>query len=116
MDHPVSVAKEAAAAAAAATASSTSSTSHPSVWLSRAHRIPPGYSVQVFDFTKSAEYERLRAHLVPLEKGLHDPYAISISFAKGWGARYKRADVLLCPCWLQVCLEPPKSGSAAAGR
>lgn len=31
-----------------------------------------------------------------------------ISFGKGWGGSYKRPDITLCPCWLEVLFKPQR--------
>jgi MAD (mothers against decapentaplegic) family protein 6/7 len=68
-------------------------------------KVPPGYSVQVFDYDKSRIYERLRD---PKSlDGPFDPHSIRISFAKGWGTNYSRQVVTNCPCWLEVLLNVP---------
>ncbi len=68
------------------------------------HKISPGYSMLVYDYDKSRAYERLKARA---PDGPFDAYSVSISFAKGFGKSYKRQDVVMCPCWLQVCLTRP---------
>jgi len=69
-------------------------------------KIPPGYSMQVFDFEKSRLYETIRDP--GTLDGPFDPYAVRISFAKGWGSKYSRQAVTSCPCWLEVLLVPPR--------
>ncbi len=79
-------------------------------------RVPPGYSAEVFDYETSSRHERARRAAGAGAgggrggegwDGPYDPYSVSISFCKGWGKGFKRQDVTLCPCWLQVCLAPP---------
>ena len=67
------------------------------------YKILPGYSMRVYDFDKSREYDRLEPRA---PDGPFDKFSIAISFAKGWGKSYARQDVTMCPCWLQVCLSP----------
>lgn len=61
------------------------------------HRIPPGYSGQVFDLVQA--------------KRLGLPwynYIFNLSFAKGWGGdRYKRQELLDCQCRLEVIIKQP---------
>ena len=66
-------------------------------------KVLPGYSIQIFDYQKSALYEQIR----PAFHGPFDPYSVRISFAKGWGGKYSRQVVTNCPCWLEVLLMPP---------
>jgi len=39
------------------------------------------------------------------------PQCILVSFVKGWSGRYKRQNILSCPCWLQLLLAPTPDGS-----
>ena len=66
-------------------------------------KVLPGYSIQIFDYQKSALYEQIR----PAFHGPFDPYSVRISFAKGWGGKYSRQVVTNCPCWLEVLLMMP---------
>lgn len=66
-------------------------------------KVLPGYSIQIFDYQKSALYEQIR----PAFHGPFDPYSVRISFAKGWGGKYSRQVVTNCPCWLEVLLMTP---------
>jgi len=63
-------------------------------------RLAPGDSAEVFDPLVSREVE---ASLRP-EDGPVDVFSLKISFCKGWGGRYARRDVDLCPCWVEVCV------------
>ncbi|XP_059079085.1 mothers against decapentaplegic homolog 6-like isoform X1 [Tigriopus californicus] len=65
------------------------------------HKIMPGRSAQIFDYEKSWIFQRDRD---PRDFPM-DPYSVQISFVKGWGREYKRPDVLLCPCWLEIRME-----------
>jgi len=69
-------------------------------------KIPPGYSMQIFNFEISKLYQRIRdpASL----DGPFDPNAVRISFAKGWGPSYSRQFIDSCPCWLEILLVPPR--------
>jgi MAD (mothers against decapentaplegic) family protein 6/7 len=66
------------------------------------HKIPPGYSIKIFDYQQSLILERTRDR--GLLDGPFDPNAIRISFAKGWGTTYSRQIVTSCPCWLEILL------------
>ncbi len=78
-------------------------------------RVPPGFSAEIFDYEVSSRHERARRQRGAGAggDGPYDPYSVSISFCKGWGKGFKRQDVTLCPCWLQVCLARPKGAAAA---
>ncbi|XP_060039879.1 mothers against decapentaplegic homolog 6-like [Erinaceus europaeus] len=60
-------------------------------------KVPPGYSLKVFDFQRAPPPPR--AH-----DGPSDPRSVRISFAKGWGPSYSRQVITACPCWLEVLL------------
>ena len=70
------------------------------------YKVPPSYSIQIFDFEKSRLYKRLRDSRT--SDGPFDPNSIRISFAKGWGSNYSRQYITSCPCWLEVLLEVPR--------
>ncbi|XP_069851177.1 mothers against decapentaplegic homolog 6 [Dipodomys merriami] len=63
-------------------------------------KVPPGYSIKVFDFERSGV---LRAEFESTD-GPYDPHSARISFAKGWGPCYSRQFITSCPCWLEVLL------------
>ena len=90
------------------TTTTTSSTTLPSAVFT-VYKVPPSYSIQIFDFEKSRVYEKLRD--TRTLDGPFDPNSIRISFAKGWGSNYSRQYVTSCPCWLEVMLcvpQPPR--------
>ncbi|KAG8535518.1 hypothetical protein GDO81_028362 [Engystomops pustulosus] len=68
------------------------------------HKLPPGFSIKVFDGEKAAELsERSK-----LADGPCDLHSVRISFAKGWGACYSRQFITSCPCWLEILLSTTK--------
>ena len=67
-------------------------------------KIPPGYSMQIFNFQLSAVYQRARDPAA--YEGPYDPHAMRLSFAKGWGQGYSRQSVECCPCWMEILLNP----------
>jgi len=69
-------------------------------------KIPPGYSMQIFNYEISKLYQRIRDPA--LLDGPFDPNAVRISFAKGWGPSYSRQFIDCCPCWLEILLVPPR--------
>ena len=69
-------------------------------------KIPPGYSMQIFNYEISKLYQRLRDPATL--DGPFDPNAVRISFAKGWGPSYSRQFIDCCPCWLEILLVPPR--------
>ncbi len=64
-------------------------------------RIPTGHCVQVLDFNKPFDQEKLRLHRA---KGSCDLYCVRVSFAKGWSQNYTRPFITLCPCWTEIYL------------
>jgi MAD (mothers against decapentaplegic) family protein 6/7 len=66
-------------------------------------KVPPSYSIQIFDYEKSRAYERLRDRRS--DDGPYDPHSVRISFAKGWGSNYSRRFITSCPCWIEVLLD-----------
>jgi len=69
-------------------------------------KIPPGYSLQIFNYELSKIYQRIRDPATL--DGPFDPNAVRISFAKGWGPSYSRQFIDCCPCWLEILLVPPR--------
>ena len=69
-------------------------------------KIPPGYSLQIFNYELSKVYQRIRDPSTL--DGPFDPNAVRISFAKGWGPSYSRQFIDCCPCWLEILLVPPR--------
>jgi MAD (mothers against decapentaplegic) family protein 6/7 len=66
-------------------------------------KVPPAYSVQIFDFEKSRQLEKFRDFRST--DGPFDPYSVRVSFAKGWGSNYSRQFITSCPCWIEILLE-----------
>ena len=66
-------------------------------------KVPPGYSLQIFDFERSEMLECVRDPQL-YQDGPYDPHSIRISFAKGWGPHYSRQFITSCPCWIEVLL------------
>lgn len=62
-------------------------------------KVPPGYSIKVFDFERSGLLQHADA-----AHGPYDPHSVRISFAKGWGPCYSRQFITSCPCWLEILL------------
>ncbi|KAI1889563.1 hypothetical protein AGOR_G00164200 [Albula goreensis] len=97
----------------------SSPTLDPPRWRRRSlavRKVPPGYSIKVFDFDRS-RFSPLRntaaataappattdpAYAHP--DGPFDPNSVRISFAKGWGPCYSRQCITSCPCWLEILL------------
>lgn len=69
-------------------------------------KIPPGYSMQIFNYEISKLYQRIRDPATL--DGPFDPNSVRISFAKGWGPSYSRQFIDCCPCWLEILLVPPR--------
>lgn len=87
--------------------SSRSATSSQNVNPFTVIKVLPGYSIQVFDYSKSNLYERLRERHCQILDGPFDPHSVRISFVKGWGSNYSRQVVTNCPCWLEILLTIP---------
>jgi len=64
------------------------------------HKVLPGHTVIAFDFARSSECQASRRS----SWGPYDPYAVRVSFGKGWGNNYQRQDATNCPCWLEILL------------
>lgn len=66
------------------------------------YKLLPGYSIKIFDYERSLVNQRLQDPSL-LKDGPFDPYAVRVSFAKGWGSsKYSRRFITSCPCWLEV--------------
>uniref|UniRef100_A0A8I3NZX4 Mothers against decapentaplegic homolog n=1 Tax=Canis lupus familiaris TaxID=9615 RepID=A0A8I3NZX4_CANLF len=65
-------------------------------------KVPPGYSIKVFDFERSGLLQQ--GPEPDAADGPYDPNSVRISFAKGWGPCYSRQFITSCPCWLEVLL------------
>lgn len=65
-------------------------------------KVPPGYSIKVFDFERSGLLQH--GPEPDAADGPYDPNSVRISFAKGWGPCYSRQFITSCPCWLEVLL------------
>ena len=70
-------------------------------------KVPPGFSMKIFDYEMSRSVERTRRRNREPDysaDGPFDPNSIRISFAKGWGPSYSRQFITSCPCWIEVLL------------
>ncbi|CAG5116354.1 unnamed protein product [Candidula unifasciata] len=76
-------------------------------------KVPPGYSIKVYDYARAELLERTDARSVLLKDGPFDPCCVRISLAKGWGPSYSRQFITSCPCWLEVLLGARKHSSAS---
>lgn len=65
-------------------------------------KVPPGYSIKVFDFERSGLLQH--GPEPDTADGPYDPNSVRISFAKGWGPCYSRQFITSCPCWLEILL------------
>ena len=65
-------------------------------------KVPPGYSIKVFDFERSGLLQH--GPEPDAADGPYDPNSVRISFAKGWGPCYSRQFITSCPCWLEILL------------
>lgn len=76
-------------------------------------KVPPGYSIKIYDYARAQLLEQTDARSVLLKDGPFDPYCVRISLAKGWGPNYSRQFITSCPCWLEVLLGARKHSSAS---
>ena len=70
------------------------------------HKIPPGYSLKVYDYKLSSQVCRA---VDSAGVRCYHPDSVRISFKKGWGAtssskKYCRPLVTSCPCWIEIHL------------
>ena len=69
------------------------------------HKVMSGNAIKVFDFERSKKCQMEQRKLSRI--GPYDPYAVRVSFGKGWGSNYSRQDATNCPCWLEILLVAP---------
>ncbi|XP_031560135.1 mothers against decapentaplegic homolog 6-like isoform X2 [Actinia tenebrosa] len=66
------------------------------------HKVPPGYSLKLYDYTESPRTCQSYGDDVKLSV----PHSVRVSFAKGWGntcsTSYRRQFVTSCPCWIEI--------------
>lgn len=67
-------------------------------------KVPPGYSIKIFDYARAELLERTEARSKMRSDGPFDPCSVRISLAKGWGHNYSRQFITSCPCWLEIFL------------
>ena len=67
-------------------------------------KVPPGYSIKIFDYARADLLERTEARNILLNDGPFDACSVRISLAKGWGPSYTRQFITSCPCWLEILL------------
>lgn len=72
------------------------------------HKLPPGHILNIFDYEKAREYQKLPVHPALLHVGPIDQNSVHVSFAKGWGPNYRRQAITECPCWLEILLVPAR--------
>ncbi|KAM7362988.1 daughters against dpp isoform 1-T4 [Cochliomyia hominivorax] len=73
----------------------------------RVCRVEPGDCLRAFD-EYMAHSIVLPGHFLCKQTGPIDRFSMRISFGKGWGYFYKRPDITLCPCWLEVLFKPQR--------
>lgn len=76
----------------------------PSVRNLTVFKVPPGYSLRVFDWERARLY---RSYPPATCEGPSYPYAARISFVKGWGPKYARQIVTSLPCSLELFFRAP---------
>ncbi|KAI8119534.1 hypothetical protein FF38_01976 [Lucilia cuprina] len=73
----------------------------------RVCRVEPGDCLRAFDKYRAQNLEH-PGQLPGVQTGPIDKFSMRISFGKGWGCYYKRPDITLCPCWLEVLFKPQR--------
>lgn len=75
-----------------------------------ARRLPPDHALALFDLELWRRRRQQRApHPTTAPPGPIDPRVVHVSFGKGWGPNYKRQDITLCPCRLEILFHLPKA-------
>ncbi|XP_065371095.1 uncharacterized protein Dad [Calliphora vicina] len=73
----------------------------------RVCRVEPGDCLRAFDKYRAQTLVH-PGQFTGVQTGPIDKYSMRISFGKGWGCSYKRPDITLCPCWLEVLFKPQR--------
>ncbi|KAL1132444.1 hypothetical protein AAG570_010399, partial [Ranatra chinensis] len=63
------------------------------------YRVPAGHCLNIVG-------PSLNGRAGPPHAGPVDPNSVRISFAKGWGPKYSRQEIIACPTWIEVLLAP----------
>ncbi|XP_055908863.1 uncharacterized protein LOC129943441 [Eupeodes corollae] len=66
-------------------------------------KVPPGYCLNAFDINRARTQKLVCSpQIAGAQTGPIDTFSMQISFAKGWGSKYRRTDITACHCWLEV--------------
>lgn len=66
-------------------------------------KVPPGYCLNAFDINRARTQKPVCSpQIAGAQTGPIDTFSMQISFAKGWGSKYRRTDITACHCWLEV--------------
>lgn len=77
----------------------------PSVRNLTVFKVPPGYSLRVFDWERARLYRSYPP--ASCDGPSYPPYFARISFVKGWGPKYARQVVTSLPCSLELIFRAP---------